>query len=130
MATRQQLSVIMDNVPGTLATMCSAFAEKDVNIIAFTSSSEQAGKSLVRVVVDKVEAAKNVLQAIGYAYTEEQILATELPNSPGALATVAKTLGDADVNIDYAYVGAEAESSQLLAVLSVSDLGRAKQLVK
>jgi hypothetical protein len=130
MATRNQLSVVMDNVPGTLARMCSALAEQDVNLVAFTSSSEPAGRSLVRVVVDKLAVAKNSLQAIGYAYTEERVLTTELQNRPGTLATVAKELGDAGVNIDYAYLGAEAGSSQLLLVLSVSDLERGEQLVR
>lgn len=130
MATRNQLSVVMDNVPGTLARMCSALAEQDVNLVAFTSSSEPAGRSLVRVVVDKLAVAKSSLQAIGYAYTEERVLTTELQNRPGTLATVAKELGDAGVNIDYAYLGAEAGSSQLLLVLSVSDLERGEQLVR
>ena len=129
MATRNQLSVTMDNVPGTLARMCSALAEQDVNLVAFTSSSEQGGKSLVRVVVDKDAVAKNALQAIGYPYTEERVLSTQLQNRPGTLATVAKKLGDAGVNINYAYLGAEAGSSQLLLVLSVSDFDRGEQLV-
>jgi hypothetical protein len=43
---------------------------------------------------------------------------------------VAKRLGDAGVNIDYAYVGAEPGSTQLLLVLSVSDIERGKKLVR
>jgi hypothetical protein len=51
MAAQKQLSVTMENVPGTLAKMCSAFAERKINVLAF-SSGEHQGKSLVRVVVD------------------------------------------------------------------------------
>ncbi len=129
MAIRKQLLVGMENRPGTLATMCSALAEKNVNIIAMMSS-ERGGKSLVRMTVDKLPVAKRALQAIGYPYTEEQVLVTKVPNRPGTLAAVAKRLGDAGVNIDYAYLGAEAGSRQQLILLSVSDFDQAKKLVK
>jgi len=129
MAVRKQLSVAMENAPGALARMCGAFATKRVNILAFTSA-EREGKGLVRVIVDKVAPAKKALEGIGYSYTEEEVLATRLPNRPGTIAAVAKRLGDAGINIDYAYCGAEAGSSQQLVVLSASDFVRARRLVK
>lgn len=129
MAMRPQLSVTMDNVPGTLAKMCGALGEKQVNIIAFMSV-EHEGRSLVRVIVDKVPVAKRALQAIGYQYTEEPVLATQLRNHPGALAAVATNLGDANININYVYVGAEPGSSRPLVVFSVWDHDRAKELIK
>lgn len=129
MAIRRQLSVTMENTPGALAKMCSAFAEKKVNILAF-ASREHEGKSLVLVIVDRLEVAKKALQTIGYAYTEKQVLGTKLPNRPGTLATVANRLAEAGINIEYAYSGVEAGSAQQLVVLSVSDFERAKKLVK
>lgn len=129
MATRKQLSVTMENRPGTLATIANALAQRKVNILA-CSSMEHQGKSLVRLVVDKHAAAIKALQESGYGYTEEEVLATRLPNRAGTLATLAKTLGDAGVNIDYAYYGAEPSSRQVLVILSVSDLARAKKLLK
>jgi hypothetical protein len=129
MAIRTQLSVTMDNVPGTLARMCGALAEKKVNILAVTSG-EREGRSLVRMVVDKVRPAKQALDGLGYPYTEEQVLATKVGHRPGTLAAVAKQLGDAGVNIDYAYVGAEPGSRQLLLVLSVSDFERGQKLIR
>lgn len=129
MAVRKQLSVTMDNRPGTLARMAGALAEAKVNILA-VMSLEHGGQSLVRLVVDKLPAAKKVLDAIGYAYTEEQVLTTKLLNRPGTLAAVAKKLGDAGINIDYAYYGAEPGSAQVLLVLTVSDFERATKLVR
>jgi hypothetical protein len=129
MAARKQVSVTMENTPGTLARMCSAFAERKVNILAFTSS-EREGKSLVRLIVDKLKVAKKALEGIGYSHTEEQVLGTKLPNRPGMLGTVAKKLADAGINIEYAYSGVEPGPAQQLVVLSVSDFDRAKKLVK
>jgi hypothetical protein len=129
MGVRKQLSVTMDDRPGTLATMCSAFGKKGVNILALMSTGRE-GKSLVRLIADKGAAAKRTLQEIGYSYTEEEVLATKLQNRPGTLAAVAQKLGDAGANIDYAYYGAEPGSTQVLVILSVSDLEQAKKVVK
>lgn len=129
MAVRKQLSVTMDDRPGTLATMCDAVAKHNVNILALTSTGRE-GKSLVRLIADRVAAAKRGLDEIGYPYTEEEVLATTLPNRPGTLAVVARKLGDAGVNIDYAYYGAEPGSRQVLLILSVADLAQGKKLVR
>ncbi|MBI4470051.1 MAG: ACT domain-containing protein [Acidobacteria bacterium] len=129
MAIRKQISVTMQNTPGTLAKVCSVLAEKKVNILALMSS-ELEGKSLVRLIFDKVPAARKALQAAGYACHEEQVLATKLANRPGTIAATAKRLGDAGVNIDYVYSGAEPGSSKQLVVFSVSDLPRARKLIK
>ncbi|MBI1722863.1 MAG: ACT domain-containing protein [Gemmatimonadetes bacterium] len=128
MAVLKQLSVTMENTAGTLARMCGALGEKKVNILALMSSEHQ-GKSLVRMVVDKLAGAKKGLDAIGYAYTEEQVLGAKVTNRPGTLAQVARRLGEAGVNIEYAYVGAQPGSRQLLIVLSLSDFDRGKKLV-
>ncbi len=128
MAILKQLSVTMENRPGTLEHMCGALAAKRVNILALMSS-EHEGKSLVRMVVDKLAGAKKALNTIGYAYTEEQVLGAKVTNRPGTLAQVARRLGEAGVNIEYAYVGAQPGSRQLLIVLSLSDFDRGKKLV-
>lgn len=129
MAVRKQLSVTMANRPGTLATLSNVLAARKVNILACMSVEHQ-GESLVRMVVDKSPGAQKVLQSIGYRYTEEQVLATKVPNRPGSLAKVAAKLAEAGVNIEYAYLGADVGSSQLLLVLSVSDFERGRKLVK
>jgi hypothetical protein len=130
MPTRKQFSVAMENRPGTLAQMCTALGERNVNILALMSVGHQ-GKSLVRIVVDKPAPAVKALDALGWGYTQEDVLATTIANRPGTLGKVAKGLGDQGVNINYAYLGAEGEGARhLLLVLSVSDPERAKALIK
>jgi len=130
MATRRQFSVTMENRPGTLARMCVELAERSVNILALMSIEHQ-GKSLVRMLVDKPAPAVKALASLGYQYLEEEVLTTTVANRPGTLAKVVKALGEAGVNINYAYLGAEGEGQRhLLLVLSVSDTEKGKSLVK
>ena len=130
MATRKEFSVTMENRPGTLARMCAALSERNVNILALMSI-EQGGKSLVRILVDKPAPAVKALDSLGYQYSQGEVLTTAVANRPGTLAKVVKTLGEAGVNINYAYLGTEGEGQRhLLLVLSVSDVKRGQGLVK
>lgn len=127
---RKQFSVTMENRPGVLARMCTALADHNVNILALMSVG-QDGKSVVRMVVDKPSAAVKALEAIGYQYSQADVLTTIVANRPGTLAKVAKALGDSGVNINYAYLGAEGEGQRhLLLVLAVTDVERGQALVK
>ena len=129
MALEKQLSVTMANRPATLARMCGALGERNVNILGFMSI-EHEGQNLVRIVVDNLPAALKVLAAIGYACTQEDVLSAKVQNRPGTLAKVAKAMGDAGININYAYLGAEPGSRQPLLMLSVSDPEKGKSLLK
>ena len=129
MTLEKQLSVTMANRPATLARMCGALGERNVNILGFMSI-EHEGQNLVRIVVDNLPTALKVLAAIGYACTQEDVLSARVQNRPGTLAKVAKAMGDAGININYAYLGAEPGSRQPLLMLSVSDPEKGKSLLK
>lgn len=130
MAMRKQFSVTMENRPGVLARLCTALADHNVNILALMSVG-QDGKSVVRMVVDKPSGAVKALDAIGYQYSQADVLTATVANRPGTLGKVAKALGEGGVNINYAYLGAEGEGQRhLLLVLSVSDVAKGQALVK
>jgi hypothetical protein len=92
--------------PGTLAELSLALADSGVNIIAFQAFPTE-GESTVRFVADNPTAAQAVLDSQKPTYTESQVAHTKLAHRPGALARAAKTLGEANLNINYAYTGIE-----------------------
>lgn len=59
---------------------------------------------VVRLVVDNAGAARHALQDAGLAHEEHQVLTTYLRHQPGQLASVARSLAEAGVNIDAMYV--------------------------
>lgn len=123
MAMRKQFSVTMENRAGVLARMCTALADHNVNILALMSVG-QDGKSVVRMVVDKPAGAVKALDAIGFQYSQADVLTATVANRPGTLGKVAKALGEG-------YLGAEGEGQRhLLLVLSVSDVAKGQALVK
>ena len=118
MPTTKEFSIQIEDRPGTLGKFCRALADKGVNILAFQSFSSD-GKSVVRMVVDNPNATKNMLETERQSYTEAEVAQAKLPNRPGELARVASRLGEANINIQYAYTGIEAGSNSPLLIFGV-----------
>ena len=118
MPTTKEFSIQLEDRPGTLGKFCRALADKGVNILAFQSFSSE-GKSVVRIVVDNPNATKNMLEKDRQSYTEAEVAQAKLPNRPGELARAASRLGEANINIQYAYTGIEAGSNSPLLILGV-----------
>jgi hypothetical protein len=69
MAKVKQLTVSLENRPGTLAQLAKVFADAKVNIVAFLNSTAGAQGS-AQVVVDNVKKAKKALGEAELSYTE------------------------------------------------------------
>ena len=69
MAKVKQLTVSLENRPGTLAQMAKVLADAKVNVTALLNSTSGAQGS-AQVVVGNVNKAKKALGAAGLSYTE------------------------------------------------------------
>ena len=124
----KEVNIQLENEPGTLAKLCKALAYQKVNILAFQASTAER-KSRLHLVVDNVSAAKTVLDGERLPYTEADVAQVPLPDHPGGLARVASLLGQAKINIDYAYAGEELGTSAPQLFLGVADAGRAAKIL-
>jgi hypothetical protein len=127
MPTSKELAIRMEDRPGTLGKVCGALAERGVNVLAFQSFPSE-GASLVRLVVDNPATAKSVLDAERLSYTETEVAQIRLPNRPGELARAAAELGAANINIDYAYCGADSTNAPLL-IFGVAEVAKATTIL-
>jgi hypothetical protein len=128
MPVRQQLTVAWQNRPGELANVCAVLAEVGVNIDAL-ATAEAGEYGAVRMLVDNVDAARQVFRQAGVAHTTIDVLACEIANAPGALTEVAGKLAAEKVNIEYFYASASPGAGSALGVFKVSDPHRAAQAV-
>lgn len=118
------VTVALQNKPGTLAQVCSALGKAGVNISALLAP-EIRGKGKVRLLVDNLEKAKDALKAAKLRFGEEEAIAVELDNRPGALGEVAEKLAQAKMNIRYAYATTSEGSAKATLVLAVPDVDKA-----
>ena len=119
MAKVKQLTVSLENRPGTLAHMAKVLADAKVNIIAPLNSTAGAQGS-AQVLVDNVNKAKKALGEAGLSYTEGTLEQVELANKPGALAELAGKLAKKGVNIDCAYATMPKGAKKAVVVLALS----------
>jgi hypothetical protein len=128
MPINEELTIRMDNRPGSLGRACQALADRGVNILAFQSIPSEK-TILVCMVVDKPAVARAILDSEGINYGEGEIAQVKLPHVPGELARAASKLGDANININYAYCGVEPTTNAPLVIFGVSEVGRAATLL-
>jgi hypothetical protein len=128
MPTTTEFSVQMQDQPGTLGKICRTLADRGVNILAFQSINLE-GKSQVRLVADNPVTTKSVLDNQKLKYTETQVAQVALPHRPGELARAASKLGEANVNINYAYCGINPSSHEPFLIFGVADASRAAKIL-
>ena len=104
MPSSKVLTIRMEDQPGILGTCCKTLATRGVNILAFQAVPSE-GNSVVRMVVDDPETAKEALDKEHLSYTESEIAQASLTNRVGELARAATQLGEANINIEHATAG-------------------------
>ncbi|MFQ5956676.1 MAG: amino acid-binding protein [Candidatus Brocadiales bacterium] len=128
----KQLSIVLENLPGTLAGVCSSLADAKVNLLAL-SIADMCDTGELRMVISDSKRAKAVLEERGYDVLESEVLVVEMMNEPGALADIAQRLAKGKVNIEYAYCSAatvkEKEQGKVLGVIKVSDTAKALEIL-
>jgi hypothetical protein len=124
MARVTQIAVILQNKPGTLAQLCSTLRDAGINISAVDAAAI-AGRAKVRLLVDNPDKAKDALKAAKIRFSEEEAIAVELDNRPGALAELAGKLSQAKINIKYAYATTSEGSAKTTVILAVPDVAKA-----
>ncbi|MDO4619116.1 MAG: acetolactate synthase [Lachnospiraceae bacterium] len=97
-----QISTFIGNHPGALASFCRTLKEHGINMRAM-NVSDATEFGIVRVITDNSAKARAVLEEQGLICQEEDVLAFEVEDRPGALVGLLETLGEAGVNLNYTY---------------------------
>ena len=129
MGKMTELTVQIENKPGTLASLGEALAKAKVNILAFTAE-EGEGHNRLRLATNDSSKAREVLAGLNLQVSESEVVGIVLKNKPGTLANAAKKLASADLNISYSYSGAIEGSKRQLVVFGLSDVKRAAKALK
>jgi hypothetical protein len=130
MPTAKEFTILMKDRPGTLGKVCQALADRGVNILAFQSFTARAGESQVHLIADNPTITKSVLESQGLAITEADVVQLKLPHRAGELARAASRLGEANININYTYLGVEPETNAPLVFFGVAEVGQAVSILE
>lgn len=120
MPRAKELKIRVENRPGMLGEVAATLADQKVNVRALNAWVE-GEQGVIRLVVDKLPAARKALAKRGWSPEETEVLEVELADKPGSLARLASALGQAGIDIGHLYVGT-AGARKATVFLGVSDL--------
>ncbi len=129
MAKAKQLTAWVENTPGQLGRIAKALGDAKVNITAFTAYGP-GGESPIRLQVSSQAKTKRVLQDLGIRTTEEEVLRLTVADKPGLLGEIGARLGQAIINVEYAYATVAKGGKKADVVLGVSDLAGASKALR
>jgi hypothetical protein len=128
MPRAKELKIRIPDRPGALGEVTAALAERKVNLRAVNAWVE-GDEGVIRLIVDKVPAARKALSAQGWQVEEVDVVEVELADKPGALADKAVALGKAGVNITHVFVG-PGGARKAVVYMGVSDIAAAMKAVR
>jgi hypothetical protein len=122
-----QIDVDVPDRPGELAKLAAILGDTGINIDAISAESA-GGRSYMSLIVNQPVQAREALTKKGYASATRTVLVVRLEDRPGALASLARKLGDAGVDIvSLIHLGTVGGHAQV--ALGVDNLERARSLV-
>lgn len=157
---RTEISLFLKNIPGELGKLASLFAGEKINIDALTIQDASSyvqdlfkarGKTLkriasvasynsmrkdsyqfalIRLLVDKTDAAIDLLSKNDYIFDIIPVIAVELENRPGAMAEITMKFGEEGININYVYGSVSSPDEKCLFVFCPEDIELAAKIFK
>jgi hypothetical protein len=117
----KDLTVILEDRPGTLADVGEALGKAGINIDGLCGFPSE-GRGVFHLLVEDAAAARRVLEESGMEVSgEREVLVLDIEDRPGALGDTARKIANAGVNVELAYL---ATGTRL--VLGADDLEQAK----
>jgi hypothetical protein len=127
-----QVSVYLDNRPGSLS---EAMAQLDKNQIKiFALSIADAGEfGLVRMVTEDPEKATRVLEDVDYNLAKSRRnteVTAVFTGDEDKISKITKILADGSINIEYAYSSAVHVDGKIALILRASDIENAEKTLQ
>ncbi|MDD3267822.1 MAG: ACT domain-containing protein [Syntrophomonadaceae bacterium] len=123
----RQISVFLENKTGRLSHVTRVLGEAGINIRAL-SIADTSDFGILRVIVNDPNRAYTVLRESGFTVSETEVIAVQVPDSPGGLATVLEQMTAENLNIEYLYAFLGTTEDDALVIFKVEDIDRARNI--
>jgi hypothetical protein len=127
-----QVSVFLDNHPGSLSEVMAQLDKNQIKIFAL-SIADKGEFGMVRMITDNPAKATRILEDAEFnlAKAKKNVeVAVVLITDKDQMSRITKVLGDNGFNIDYAYSSAVHFDGKFALVLRVNDLEMAEKTLK
>jgi hypothetical protein len=126
----RQLSLFLENRPGQLRVPAKVLGDAGIDILTMSlADTQQFG--ILRLVVKDCDRAKKALEAAGIVVNVTEVLAVDVPDRPGGLASVLEAFEKADLGVEYMYAfgAARARGEYATLLFRLEDPDRAAKVL-
>ena len=100
----KDLTVILEDRPGTVAAAAEALGRAGINIEGFCGFAVQ-GRGVAHILVEDASSARRALQGSDTRIEDEQdVVVMEVEDRPGSLGEITRRVADAGVNLNLVYL--------------------------
>lgn len=121
----KQISVFLENKAGRLSRVTRVLGDAQINIRAL-SIADTSDFGILRIIVNDPVKAYKILKEAGFTVSETQVIAVQIPDSPGGLATVLEQMAEENLNIEYLYAFLGTAENDALVIFKVEDIEKAE----
>lgn len=126
----RQISVFLENKPGTLEGMTKLLADNKIDLRAL-SLAEAEGFGIVRIIVNDVYETMTVLQDNDVICRITPVLGVAVPDVPGGLDRVLQLLKAENINIAYMYsTQSSKKTGNAYMIFKVTDVTAAEEALR
>lgn len=120
----KQISIFIENKKGSLAEVTKFIADKKINLKALSIADTQ-DFGILRIITDKPDEARDMLKNEGYTVTATSVLAVELTDAPGSMASILSVLSENNVSVEYTYAFMSTVENKAYMIFRVDDNDKA-----
>ncbi len=126
----KQISIFLENKCGRMTRVSEVLGEAGINVRAL-SIADTSDFGILRLIVDRPDEACAVLREKGFMASVTEVIALEVPDTPGGLARALSPLEEAGINIEYLYAFVQKRTDDALILVRVENVEAAlKELRK
>jgi hypothetical protein len=120
----EQIAIFLENKSGRLSEITGVLADNDINIRSL-SLADTADFGILRLIVDKVEEAERVLREGGFTVGKTNVIAVEVPDRVGGLASVLKVIEKGSLNVEYMYAFVNKSGENAVMIFRFEEIDQA-----
>jgi len=125
----KQVSLFLENTSGRLVDAMGLLGDAGINIRAL-SLSDTSDFGILRLIVNDVDKAYEILTEKHYTVLKSDVVAVEVEDRPGALVDILKILKNAEINVEYTYAFVERGAERAILIFRLDDMEKGIQALQ
>ncbi|MBE0557968.1 MAG: ACT domain-containing protein [Proteobacteria bacterium] len=125
----EQISIFLENKPGGLEEVTRILKDAGINIRTL-SLADTTDFGILRLIVNDVDRASQVLKEQGFRISRTIVVAVEVPDRPGGLHGILAVLSKNGINVEYLYAFVERSGEHAVIIFRFDDPDKAIEVLQ